>query len=194
MRPKNVFRAQGIVAPPGVLVPNFYIDPKTKVFGCYARPWEDILVEELEEKMKPPPKKYDWRSVFKQEWQGTFAAADAATTKALYEHKTFNRPSKRYPAPQPGVLIDDMHKVNYADIEMRILATMSDEDKMISGLDFAVIKNRNPEGTCRPTTTSPAPAIFPLSPPPSPSSELKDSVIRRLLAGSVSRSPPSTSG
>lgn len=201
-------RPEPLVRPPGVLVPSFYVDPETKVFGCFVRPWEDILVEEIEEKMRPKPADV-WRDIFKQEYLGEFmpkitpidyldtptgrfvhyAKADAEITRRCYEalrrkspNIAMNRPSPRINGVRAEEIIFD--SINWAEIELRALATMPDHSK--GELTFHIVKNRTPKGTCTPTNDPPPPLpIFRPSPLPSLDCEARASVIPRLLASSA---------
>lgn len=203
--------ARSIVPPPGVLVPTFHFDEKTKLLGYSTRPWEDILVEELEEKMRPKAKPpYDWGDIFKREFIGTlmdftppyyqhYAMKDAQATRKLFDglrHTVRNMPSPRLQGHKAHTVVLDSMNVDFSEIELRIAAQLL-EEKNDQPLIATIRKNRNQEGTCRPTTSEPSlpsPAIFPPSPRVSYVSGRKDSVIPRLLADSVSRSPRSTSG
>lgn len=209
-RPEDVPTVPKIIAPPGVLVPDFYIDSKTKIFGCYVQPWEDILVEELEAKMRVPAMKDISVDFWTKEYLGEFKLASGVTPPFQQHYyrkpRIQNAPSPRYEQktlPIGGITIDsfamDDAKSFWSEIETRILAQMSEEDRRqagFGGLQFTIHKNRTPEGTCRPTTSEPPPPppIFRPSPLPSLDCAARASVIPRLLADSVSRRPPSTDG
>lgn len=205
------------VARPSALVPDFYLDPKTKLLSCFTRSVADIeedrLIAELEAEMKKTLKGgFDWKQEYLGEFQKItidslhtppssflhYAKDDATATGRLCANMkdlVRNLPSPRYARPIQGVRADRIifdSEISFKELELRTLALLEKHERDAAGLGditFHILKNRDRSTTCRPTTTDPQLPIFQPSPPASTASAARASVIPRLLADSVSKKP-----
>lgn len=215
-----------------MLVPDFYLDPTTKLLSCFTRAWADIeedrLVADIEAKMRIEPKTKEFidSDFWKQHVMTDFlpkitidslsdshvhfthyVKKDASATGRLHDKMkdlVRNMPSPRMPVrtllrgKRPDQIIFDS-EISYKELELRTLAMLNQHKRDAAGLGdlmFTVLKNRDHITSCRTTISEPSPQlpIFRPSSPASTASVARASVIPRLLADSVSKSPPSTGG
>ena len=155
----QVAHPKGIVPPPGILVPDFYLDPRTKIVSCFTREWalleEDRIIAKLEEQMRSEAKKNKFvgPDFWKQEVLGEFfsgspsamgLAAHYARNDAEVTRQVFDRirsMAKNLPAPAIARAhhIRGPHHSNFFQDEV---ARMKDQTFITSALSYPELETR----------------------------------------------------
>ncbi len=182
---------------PDVLAVSQRFEEESLLLGLTVRPWEEILVEELEAQMLPKPSNefFMWeeslRTVVKKRQQDFFVYGQATIPRASYM-KDLIKDAVTYSIrdAQATKEIFDIG-VDWADLECRMLAaTCASPGELL----FHNLKDRS--DSCRPTfKVPPQQSFLPISSSSravSNSLGRTGSVIPRLLGDWASKSPPST--